>query len=237
MFEEIEQKLRDGAEISMAEVEALRAHRDRLDDIQDQVDGQRLGVSSTDFALRSRSSAGFAIVVGHTLNRPGAMAAAPISQAEYTWNKDLAGKIKALCDVKAIESRIFYRDGIGISGAYRQVADWGAAMVVELHFNAFNTQAHGTETLYDNDRNAESKAWAQRLQDGMLAALSLRDRGLKERDPGDRGYSSVSAIDIPSALIEPFFGDNPTEAHVAEAKKDDLAEAVAEAAAVQLTGV
>ncbi len=68
------------------------------------------------------------------------------------------------------------------------------------------------------------------LQSEMLKALHLKDRKLKERDPGDRGYRSVSELNIPSALIEPFFGDNPMEAKRAHDNKGDLAFAIANAA-------
>jgi N-acetylmuramoyl-L-alanine amidase len=60
------------------------------------------------------------------------------------------------------------------------------------------------------------------------------DRGLKERDPGDRGYKSVSAINIPSALIEPFFGNHPVDAKLGHNLKKELARTIAEAAAAQL---
>ncbi|MCA1408210.1 hypothetical protein I6F26_24790 [Ensifer sp. IC3342] len=57
----------------------------------------------------------------------------------------------------------------------------------------------------------------------ILATLGTQDRGL------NRGYDSASALDIPSALIEPFFGDNPADAQKVHTKKDALAEAIARA--------
>lgn len=146
----------------------------------------------------------------------------------------MAAKIKAACTALGVPAKVFYRDGIGISGAYQQVATWRAAFVVELHFNAFNGSAHGTETLYDKDRHPGSAAWAKRLQDAMLATLETQDRGLKECDFGDRGCDIVSALDIPSALIEPFFGDNPADVQKGHSKKDALAQAIARTAATQL---
>lgn len=233
MIEEIEQIIREGGTLSEAQFDALRALQERIDDIEDIASGQNLELRHVELE-RLAGSNGFAIVVGHTDRSKGAAGTAPINQREYPWNRDLAERINALCHSRGITSRIFYRDRIGIRGAYRQVGAWGAAFVVELHFNAFNGRAHGTETLYDADRNEASKAWAQRLQDGMLSVLGLRDRKLKELQPGDRGYTSVSALNIPSALIEPFFGDNPSDAYVGHTRKDDLAEAIAQAAAAQI---
>lgn len=233
MLEKIEQKVLGGGELTKNDYEHIQVLRERLEDLEDISEGRRNGIKAELFGARA-SGPSFAIVVGHTYRRQGAFGVAPISENEYPWNKDLAQRIHTQSQAQGVESRIFYRDGVGISGAYRQVKEWGAACVVELHFNAFDGRAHGTETLYDEDRNAGSKAWAQLLQDEMLASLGLSNRGLKERDPGDRGYQSVSALDIPSALIEPFFGDNTTETQIAAAKKDDLALAILNAARAQL---
>lgn len=236
-FSEIEWKIRNGRDITYDEYQKIRSQREYIDDLEETLRGIRSGVAAEGPSIASierASGPAVAIVVGHTQNSPGASGGAPINESEYTWNSDLADKIKVHCQSKNIESRIFYRDGIGISGAYQKVRQWGAACVMELHFNAYNRSAHGTETLYDNDTNSGSRAWAQRLQDGMLGALGTHNRGLKERDPGDRGYRSVSAVDIPSALIEPFFGDNPQDAQRGHANKDALAEALANAAVLQL---
>ncbi|MES2571583.1 MAG: hypothetical protein V4710_16205, partial [Verrucomicrobiota bacterium] len=45
---------------------------------------------------------------------------------------------------------------------------------------------------------------------------------------GDRGHQSVSQLEnIPSVIIEPFFGDNPEDAQLGQANKKALAEALA----------
>lgn len=229
----IEKQIRAGNDISYEDYQKLRAYREYIDDLEEELRGFRNGTRSLMFGLRSVGQS-LAIVVGHTQNSPGASGTSPINQSEYPWNKDLAAKIKQECQNRGVESKIFYRDGIGISGAYKQVKSWGAACVMELHFNAFNGSARGTETLYDADTNSGSQSWAGRLQQSMLDVLGTKDRGLKERDPGDRGYKSVSSVNIPSALIEPFFGDNTADAQIGHSSKDDLAAALAEAAAGQL---
>ncbi|WP_037545362.1 N-acetylmuramoyl-L-alanine amidase [Stappia stellulata] len=231
---EIERRILAGEDISYEDYQAIRAERERLNDLEEILLGKRAGVEVEKEIVARATGPAVAIVVGHTKNSPGASGGAPIHKNEYPWNKDLAAMVHQACMSRGVQSKIFFRDGIGISGAYKQVAKWGASCVMELHFNAYNGAAHGTETLYDEDKNAGSKAWAQRLQDAMLGALGLYDRGLKERDKGDRGYGSVSALDIPSALTEPFFGDKASDAHVGEANKQELAEALAAAAAAQL---
>lgn len=229
----VEAKILENGEVSYEDFQMLRAFREYINDLEEQFESNSSGLAAPQIKNRS-SGSGLAIVVGHTRRRPGASATNPINQSEYPWNRDLASKIKSECQILGVESRIFFRDNIGISGAYRQVAEWGAACVMELHFNAFNGSAHGTETLYDAETNSGSKAWAERLQKAMHSSLGLRNRKIKDRDPGERGYRSVSAINIPSALIEPFFGDNRRDAQIGHANKDDLAEALAQAAASQL---
>ncbi|MCA1408209.1 hypothetical protein I6F26_24785 [Ensifer sp. IC3342] len=60
------------------------------------------------------------------------------------WNRRFASKIKTACTALGVPAKVFHRNGIGISGAYQQVAAWRASFVVELHFNAFNGSARGT---------------------------------------------------------------------------------------------
>lgn len=234
-IDDIRRKIAAGETVDYDAFQALRAMQEQLEDALEMIQGSASGRVQSESTERASGPA-FAIVVGHTARAPGAASVPPVGQNEYFWNTDLANKINAACTARNVESKIFFRDGIGIGGAYAQVNAWGATCVAELHFNAFNGSAHGTETLYDNDRNAGSKNWAQKLQDAQLAALDLRNRGLKEIDSGGRGFGSVSALDIPSALIEPFFGDNANDAAVAEANKDTLANAIADAAASQVLG-
>jgi len=230
---DIQRKLKSGEELEYEEFQKLLARKEEIDDLLDLFRGNQFRIMEEDFAFRSGGS-GVAIVVGHTQIAPGASGGPPISQSEYPWNRDLATRIKAHCGILGVESKIFFRDIVGIGGAYQQVSQWGARCVFELHFNSFNGTAKGTETLFDKDRNSGSRAWAQRLQSAMLGALGTNDRGLKECDSGDRGFASVSALNIPSALIEPFFGDNVSDATKGHNNKDDLAIALAEAAAAQV---
>jgi hypothetical protein len=219
---------------------ALRADSEYLADLIDMADALKASKKSpaAKSAIKSlKPPPGAAFVVGHTKAHQWAAGVKPIGQNEYPWNKDLAIRIKALCDADNLRCEIFYRDLGGIVGAYKRVRDWGAVCVVELHFNASNGSALGTETLYDADVNAGSEAWAQRLQDGMVALygrVGKANRGLKERDPGDRGYESCSALDIPSALIQPFFGDNPGDAKLGQDNKQQLAVVIAKAMRAQL---
>jgi len=168
-----------------------------------------------------------AIVVGHTNAKPGAQAVAPIEQQEYHWNLDVADRIEDAARTAGIATKVCLRDGVGIGGAYEAAAAFQPAGIIELHFNSFSNPAvRGTETLHSED-NSKSKAFAERVHGAMINALRENggDRGIKVRRPGDRGHKNVSARpDIPSVLVEPFFGSNPAECRLAQDRVQQYAE-------------
>ncbi|MDX8347378.1 N-acetylmuramoyl-L-alanine amidase [Cognatiyoonia sp. IB215446] len=216
--------------IAYEEYQYLLALKERADDLEDMLEG-----GNTEFSVplpgTLAKTPGLAVVVGHTKKRPGAKGVAPIDAHEYSFNSDLAESIYDYCQKRGVRSEVFTRDGKGIAGAYKEAVVWGATFAVELHFNAFNRSANGTETLYDNENHRDAITWASHLQDRILKAVKLRDRGLKRVSKGGRGYRSLSAASIPIAIVELFFGDNPFDASVGVEKKSDIAEAIADAAA------
>lgn len=176
-----------------------------------------------------------AMVVGHERARPGAFGIYPISASEYEYNTDLAEMAAHFGKSRGHEVRIFFRDGIGIQGTYEQVNEWEPDAVVELHFNAFNTQVGGTETLYadaDDQKGVFEKEFAEVTQRNIckvFARSAKEDRGTLNRalSRGERGYMNVSQVfGVPSILIEPFFGDNKNDAKMAVEQKQELAEAL-----------
>lgn len=133
--------------------------------------------------------------------------------------------IKQKADAGGIRCDVFFRDNGGITGAYARVRQWRPGATIELHFNAFNSQASGTETLF---ASRGSRAWAQALQTQMVSLYGRtgrQDRGLKDRSGGGRGAFSLKQID-PCALIEPFFGDHSGDAEIGQANKERLAAAI-----------
>lgn len=162
------------------------------------------------------------IVVGHTRLSPGKLS--PWLQVhEYPWNCDLADLMLSAAP-PGHGFRVFFRDGQGITGAYRQADEWGADRTVELHFNAFAPAASGTLTLYAP--GSKRGRWlAGVVQERMVAVLGLQDRGAVE-PMGDRGLASLTAIPAPAILVEPFFGTNRVDCEVATARKAELAAAI-----------
>lgn len=180
-----------------------------------------------------------ALVVGHEELHPGAHAVAPLACFEYAYNKGLAGLIScALMDDK-ITSEIFFRDQIGILGAYAEVNAYHPDACVELHFNASPIgNVRGTETLYV-PRRTNSRRLAESVQASMCLALDRygsTNRHAREIGVHDRGYTSLTLAECPSILTEPFFGDNPDDAKLGFERKKQIAGAIAQGVANFLRG-
>ena len=89
---------------------------------------------------------------------------------------------------------------------YEETDRWGANATVELHFNGSNSpDSTGTETLTSG--TPASMALAVAVNQAMVTALGLRDRGVKTRSSGGGGAALISGR-APAVLIEPFFGSS-----------------------------
>jgi len=170
-----------------------------------------------------------ALVVGHNERAQGAVRATD-GRTEHDWNGDLAEMIR---DIDPETVRIFYRTPAGgysreIARVYGEVDAWGADVSLELHFNGASPAAHGCETLSSGTDG--SLALCRAVQDAIVGALPVRDRGVKVRGRGDRGGASLWAGRAPAALLEPYFGSNAAECHMADDYKSVLAEAIYAAA-------
>lgn len=151
-----------------------------------------------------------AIIVGHSKASPGAYGCAPLSSYEYDWNSAVAQEMYRFAKENGLDAAIFHRDRISIESVANFVNKWEADAAIELHFNAANTKATGTETLHD-----DSKELAEIVQSEMCSLFSRQgkqNRGVKLLTDGDRGNRSLKAIKVPAVIVEPAFGDNKDDA-------------------------
>ena len=170
-----------------------------------------------------------AIVIGHNARAQGAVRITD-GRSEYDWNTDLAELIADTAGCVGIFRRT-YGGGYAaeIDRVYREVDDWGADCSIELHFNGSpDPRAEGCLTLSSGTKG--SMALAAELQPRMRAVLNNEDDGIIVRGPGDRGGRSLWAGRAPAVIAEPYFGGNARSCAVADARKDQLAEAILEAA-------
>lgn len=198
-----------------------------LEDMADELAGDPPPVPEPGAVERPR----LAVVVGHTRVSSGAVAEAPINAAEYEWNAGLASLMEFYAEKLGLCIHTFYRDQGGIAGAYASAGAWGAHAVVELHFNSVtDPRASGTVTLVSVNATPLTRRFAETVQAAMVRTLGLRDRGVSVPWQG-RGEASLSALTIPSILVEPFFGSNPGDCAIANTRKAQLAEAIVLASA------
>lgn len=100
----------------------------------------------------------------------------------------------------------------------------GYDLVVEVHFNSYNGEAHGCEVLY-KPSNMEKLA---KKVSAAIASVGLYDRGAKKRT--DLANMNLCARKgIPYILIETAFIDNKADMKVYHAKIYDLWGKVADA--------
>ncbi|MEO9778950.1 MAG: N-acetylmuramoyl-L-alanine amidase [Sedimentitalea sp.] len=172
------------------------------------------------------------IIVGHTDAKGGAVGLD--LPREYDYHKAMATDMQAfaqsdfghLSGQEAMEVRLFFRDGIGVSGAYAQVSEWvgsfaSHAATVELHYNAATPAASGTETL--SSGSAGSLALASSVQAGLCTLLGRpgQSRGVKVRNRTnkERGWMSLVSGTPPAIITEAAFGSNAEDAALLREKQ------------------
>ena len=157
------------------------------------------------------SNARLAIVIGHNAKSGGAVRR-DTGENEYSWNSRLAKMIEAVAPEYGLDVKVFRRKaGVSyyqqIKAVYASVDRWKAAGSIELHFNgSANPNAKGVETL--SSGSTRSLLLASAVQNEMVEALGLKDRGIKIRGRSERGGLSLHKGRTPAIIGEPFFGSN-----------------------------
>jgi N-acetylmuramoyl-L-alanine amidase len=162
-------------------------------------------------SIVSTSLAGRKIVIdpGHGGSDPGATGATGVK--EKIINLSISEKlIRLLNDAGA--TVVVTRSGDQTVNNQRRIDlinGSNADIMVSIHANAYsNPASNGTETFYcaRNGNNAASRALAIQLQRELIAALGLRNRGVKESS-----FYILTNTTIPAALVEVAFISNPAE--------------------------
>jgi len=144
---------------------------------------------------------------------------------ELAWNTDLANRIKSAIG-NAIDCVIVHRVTERQSPV-AQVNATAADFTVELHCNASDGRASGTEMIC-LPTSPRANVLAGLLQRAAVQVLKLKDRGVKPPWNG-RGTGYLKGTRMPAVIVERFFIDNPVDLARANAVKDTLALAYANA--------
>lgn len=166
-----------------------------------------------------------AIVVGHG-PKVDKGAEHPNGTNELKWNRNLAERIANHLEGRAIPiivDRVIER--------LQPVTETNATqanIAIELHCNSYNGTATGTEMIYHLGSEG-GKRLATLLQKAAVKVLGLADRGIKGPQGGGRGSRWLSGTKMPAVIVESFFIDNTNDLNIANAKKEELAKAYADA--------
>ena len=163
-----------------------------------------------------------ALVVGHKENSPGA-SNKKTEMSEYAFNNELAHDISDKLGESGIVCEIVYRNEYS-KLPFEVNLNVKPDFILSLHCNAFDTRATGTEVLYYHS-SVKSKWMAQILQNEIVNALDLRDRGVKAKHTEDRGGYLLRYTEAPCVICEPFFIDNDTDLRAALDHYDELLKA------------
>ena len=170
------------------------------------------------------------IDVGHTPTAPGAVA--KNGKTEYQQNVLLANKLAVELHAAGIIPVVVYRQTYSTLPYFINATF--ADICISIHANAADTQlATGTETLYYH-KSAKSKSLAEIVQKNMHNCLCIRDRGLKPRHPGHRGYDLLAKTSMPHVIVEPYFLSNASDVEIATNKMDELARSISDACEIYL---
>lgn len=168
-----------------------------------------------------------AIIVGHTQSSPGACAPDG-SVCEFAFNEPIAQAVVNELEAAGLAAQVVYRDEPNrYVNLPHKVNRLDPDFIVSLHANAAGEFATGTEMLYWHD-SEKGEVLARTLQRHVVAAMGLRDRGVKPRQSHHRGSHLLRSTRAPCVITEPFFISNMKDLRRARARKTELVQAYVE---------
>jgi N-acetylmuramoyl-L-alanine amidase len=148
-----------------------------------------------------------AVDPGHGGGDPGAVGPSGLTEKEV--NLDIALQLKGLLEANGYAVMMIRADDSNPSLENRVATanNSGAIVFVSIHNNGYsNPSANGSETWYTPSQSANSGSLAKSVLTGIVDAIGLRRRGVKEGDL----YVTKNTI-MPSTLVESAFITNPDE--------------------------
>jgi N-acetylmuramoyl-L-alanine amidase len=187
-----------------------------------------------------------AVIVGHSQKSQGTRWVYAVQKTEFEYNSEVARLIYRFCLEWSLDCEIFTKEtnsNLDTRSIYTRVNKWAGphnACAIELHFNACPPKdagkAMGTEVLYDMDP-PDSLELARTVSQNVCRLFKRDDktnRKLKLRIPNDdhpeRGDLNLGLLKITGCLVEPFFGDNITDASLGNFLQYEYAKTLAMAA-------
>ena len=149
-----------------------------------------------------------ALDAGHGGTDPGAVG--PTGLKEANVNLAVVQKLDSYLKGQDASTKLTRESDVyvGLTARTDIANNWGADRFVAVHFNASSDRSvNGTETLYYTYGSATSKDLATKLQNRLVEALGLPNRGIKQRDD----LTVLIKTKMPAALTESSFISNTYE--------------------------
>ena len=165
-----------------------------------------------------------ALVIGHEKDKPGACNEDFVI-CEYEFNKKLTCAVQEhLAETTDFcVMRVFRRTDY--SNLPNEINELNPDLILSFHANAFNKEVSGTEVIYFHN-SVKGKKCSEVIQNKILKALGLRDRGVIGRSRLQAGGHLLSNTRGVCLILEPFFIDNNCDYLTAQANLSKLALAI-----------
>ena len=138
-----------------------------------------------------------ALIVGHNVENGDKGAINYLGETESSFNYRIAHKV--MCEIERnqrIFPKVFTRDGLGIKGVAKKVAEFNAELSIELHFNSFERPAKGCEALVV-EGDFKSIVFADLITDIVSKTFNIKERhgsGVLALNNASRGFKNLSYI-------------------------------------------
>lgn len=168
-----------------------------------------------------------ALVIGHGPKHDRGAVSRDKSVNELDWNRDLVEKIQSSIKSKSGLACYIVHRTIERLQPVKETNETNANIAIEFHLNSSDGKASGIEMIHANG-SKRGKLLAQALQSAAVKVLRLNDRGVKTPWQG-RGERWLKGTKMPAVIAESFFIDNDTDLTIGTTKKNELANAYADA--------
>lgn len=172
------------------------------------------------------------LLIGHEKKAGGASFKHSAFKNEYQYNTVLCELAHDYAQEKYpnMKVHLIFRDGKGRTKALEEAAKLHPDAVIEFHFNAHNGKAMGSETLCSIEQ--KDREFSEIIHTAICKIFGRggKSRGVKAIPRSARGGTNVYLLPgYANCLVEPFFGDNPTEAELAVKVQKQYAQGVIDA--------
>ena len=158
-----------------------------------------------------------AVVIGHTMNRPGANSYNNFIEREWYFNKSVMLEMMVLeqFDI-CYDVYMHYEDDYveRIEQLVDRMEEYGRKydLVIEMHYNSSsNEEAGGCECLFYHT-NEDTKRFSEIFCKNISEQFHVRNRGARPiKRKAQRGGRFIIETPYPAVILEPFFGSNKLE--------------------------